>query len=478
MVHPQPGKAAWWIKGSYTDEEIAQLEAWDREHYWLQSHQAADIVAPGGEHIMTRGEGIYIYDVRGKKYIDGMAGLFLKNIGHGRPEVAQAVAEQMTTLAYSSSGATSTVPAILLSKKISDLTEGALTRTFFCGGGAEAVDISLKMAKQYQAITGNHGKTKVISRRLAYHGSTYAALSIGNRGRNTQGVFEPLMPQVFQVDPPYCYRCPWGQGHSPTDCCMLSVKALENVILGEGPETIAAFIATPVASGNQIPPDEYWPAVRALCDKHNIVLIADEVICGFGRLGAWFGMERFGVQPDIMTIAKALTGGELPVGAVVASKKVAQAFDNTKGPLGQFQHGVTYGGHPVVMAAALKNIEIMEREDLVGNSLRMGNHLQQQAVNILQENHPTVGYVGGGLGLLMGIEIVKDRKTKERFPGGSNGEFAKRFTEIVRENGLFTRAGDVITLSPPLTITKTQVDDIIAILDMSLTQVEKEYRAR
>ncbi|MBI4310497.1 MAG: aspartate aminotransferase family protein [Chloroflexi bacterium] len=256
---------------------------------------------------------------------------------------------------------------------------------------------------------------------------------------------------------------------------MLSVKSLQNIIEAEGADTIAAFIATPIPSGNQIPADDYWPQVRDLCTKHNIVLIADEVICGYGRLGRWFGMERFGIVPDIMTNAKALTGGELPVGAVVASREIAETFDKAEGQNGQFHYGVTYGGHPAVMAAGLKTLEIMERERLVENSDRMGTYLYDKAVSVLQENHPTVGFVGGGLGLLMAIEIVKDRKTKERYPGGFNSAFTKRFNELVRENGLALRAGDTIVLSPPLTITKEIVDDTIDILDRSLAQMEKEF---
>lgn len=476
MVQPDSNKSAWWIKDSYSEGEIDQLVQWGLEHFWMQNHQMADLVAPGGYSIMTQGEGNYVYDIQGRKYIDGMAGLFLKNIGHRWPEIAEAVSQQMTTLAYANSGAYSTVPGILLAKKVAELAPGDLNRVFFCGGGSEAVEIATKLARQYQFITGNASRTKIISRRGQYHGSTTTAMSIGNRGRRTHGMFEPFQPNAIQVDPPYCYRCPWGfQDRTNQSCCMLSVKSLENIIEGEGADTIAAFIGTPIPSGNQIPASEYWPMVRELCDKHGILLIADEIICGFGRLGTWFGMERFGVQADIMTIAKALTSGELPVGAVVASKRVADAFDNAEGEMGQFHHGVTYGGHPAVMAAGLKNLEIMERENVVENSDVVGSYLYDKAVSVLQENHPTVGYVGGGLGLLMAIEIVKDRKTKERYPGGSDGPFSKRFTDLVRDKGLAIRVGDNITLSPPLTITTDIVDDIIEILDQSLTEMEREF---
>ncbi len=476
MVHPNPDKSAWWIKETYDQEEIDQLVQYGLEHFWLQNHQMADLRAPGGYGIMVRGDGCFVFDIEGKRYIDGMAGLYLKNIGHNRPEVAQAVYEQMTTLAYANSGAYSNVPGILLAKKIAEVAPGNLNRVFFCGGGAEAVEIALKMARQYQFLRGHRQKTKIISRRGQYHGSTYAAMSVGNRGRGMSGMFEPLMPGVIQVDPPYCYRCPWGhQGRTQKDCCMLGVKSIQNIIDGEGADTIAAFIATPIPSGNQIPADEYWPAVREICTKNNIVLIADEVICGYGRLGTWFGMQRFGAAADIMTNAKGLTSGELPVGAVVATKEIAETFDKTEGNNGQFHHGVTFGGHPAVMAAGLKNMEIIEREGLVENSDRIGRYLYDQAVSVLQEKHPSVGYVGGGLGLLMAIEIVKNRKTKERYGGGPNNPYNKRFTELVREYGLAIRAGDTIILSPPLTSTKSIADDIIGILDTSLTTMEKEF---
>ncbi len=476
MVQPNPDKSAWWIKDSYSTQEVEQLVDWWKEHFWLQNHQTADIAAASGSQIMVRGEGCYVYDIEGKKSIDGMAGLFLKNIGHRWPEIATAVSEQMNTLAYVNSGAYGSVPGILLAKKLADLTPGSLNRTFFCGGGSEAVEIALKLARQYQYISGHPSKSKIISRRGQYHGSTPTAMSVGNRARQAHGIFDPMSPVALQVDPPYCYRCPWGfQDRDNKSCCMLSVKSLENIIEGENPDTIAAFIATPIPAGNQIPADEYWPQVRALCDKYNILLIADEIICGFGRLGTWFGMERFGVNADIMTIAKALTGGELPVGAVMATKAIAETFDGVEGQDSMLHHGVTYGGHPAVMTAALKTLEIMERENVVENSDRMGSYLYDRAMAVLQENHPLVGFVGGGLGLLMAIEIVKSRKTKEKFPGGLQGDFAKRFTQIVQENGLAIRAGDSITLSPPLTITREIVDDIIDILDVSLTQIEKEY---
>lgn len=471
QVHP-----AWSVKDNYTQDEIEELVSWGTEHLWIQNHQMGDVVPDGGLQIITRGEGCYIYDILGNKFIDGMAGLFLKNIGHRWPEIIDAVSNQMNTLAYANSGSYRNIPSIHLAKKLSEITPGNLTRSFFCGGGSEAVEIALKMARQYQYIAGNPMKTKIISRRGQYHGSTSNAMSVGNRGKQAHGIFDSIAPISLQVDPPYCYRCPWGfEDRSNKNCCMQSPRALENIILGENPDTIAAFIATPVQYGNQIPPNEYWPEIKALCDKYNIVLIADEIICGFGRLGSWFGMQQFGVVPDIMTVAKAITGGELPLGGVIASKEIADTFDAAEGEDSWFHHGVTYGGHPVVMAAALQNLEIIERENLIENSRVLGDYLYEKCMSVLQENHPLVGFVGGGLGLLTTIEIVKNRQTKEKFPGGYQGDFAKRFTEIVRGHGLAIRAGELVTLSPPLTITKEIADEMINILDVSLSEIEREF---
>ena len=476
MVTPDTDKSAWWIKDSYGREEIDQLVEWGLDHFWTQSHQMADLVAPGGYNIMVRGDDCYIYDIEGKRYIDGMAGLFLKNIGHNHPEVASAVAEQMTTLAYTNSGSYSSIPGILLSRKLAELAPGDLNRCFFVGGGSEAVDTALKMARQYQFIAGNTQKTKIIWRRGQYHGSSRGPMSTGTGGRRGAGMFDAMMPPgTIPVDPPYCYRCPWGfEGRTYKDCCMQSPRGLENAIKGEDAATVAAFIATPMM-GSQIPPDEYWPAVREICDKYDVLLIADEIICGFGRLGTWFGMQRFGVDPDMMTVAKGLSSGELPIGGVVASKKIAETFDNTEGANGAFHHGVTFGGHPVVMTAALKNLEIIERENLVENSDKMGRYLYDRAMAVLQENHPSVGFVGGGLGLLLNIELVKNRVTKEAYPGGPQGEFAKFLTNRVRDYGMATRAAEAISLSPPLTITREIIDDMIDILDRAIGEAETEF---
>ncbi|MEX2356448.1 MAG: aspartate aminotransferase family protein [Thermaerobacterales bacterium] len=439
-------------------------------HYWLQNHQQRDLQVPEAYRVMVKGEGCHIYDIQGNRYLDVMGGLFLANIGHGRAEVADAVADQLKELAYVNSGAYATPAGIRLARKLADLTPGDLSRSFFCSGGSEGVEIALKMARQYQHAAGRSKKTKIIARRGQYHGSTYGAMSLASPAQYG-GVFEPHNPQVRHIEPPYCYRCPWGLQDSSAGCCMQPVKDLERLIKFEGADTIAAFIATPIPSGNQIPPAEYWPAVKEILDKHEILLIADEVICGFGRLGTWFGMEQFNVQPDIMVLAKALTGGYLPGGAVMAGARVAEVFETER-----FNHGVTFGGHPGVMAAGLKTIEIMERENLVENSRLMGDYLYEKAMAILYENHPTVGFVGGGMGLLMTIEMVKDRQTREQWGDKPDNPYAEAFSEKLRRRGISLRAGNQIVLSPPLTIDRSTIDDLLDVLDECITELEKEFK--
>ena len=475
MVTPTD-RSAWWIKDEYSADEINSLVEKGLEHFWIQSHQMADLVAEGGYNIMVKGDGCYIWDIEGNKYIDGFGGLLLKNIGHNHPEVAEAVADQMTTLAYANSGAYSSIPGILLSEKIAGHAPGDLHRTFYCGGGSEAVEIALKMARQYQHISGNPMKSKIIWRRGQYHGSSRGAMAAGTAGTRGGAMFSNMFQMGPSIDPPYCYECPWGyEGRTRESCCSQSPRALRNAIKSEGAESVAAFIATPVSKGSQIPPDEYFQEIREICDENGMLFIADEIICGFGRLGTWFGMERFGVQPDIMTMAKGLSSGELPIGGVMASKKVTEAYDNTEGEDGAFHHGVTFGGHPAVMAAALKNVEILERENLVQNSDEMGRYFYDRCMAVLQENHPSVGFVGGGMGLLLNLEMVKNRQTQERYPGGPRGEYAETFTKKLRDRGLAVRAGDSVSFAPPLVITKEIIDDMIDIMDESLGEMEQEF---
>ena len=349
--------------GEYSAEEISGLVKLGMQHHWVQNHVAQDITADGSFRIMVEGDGLHITDIEGNRYIDAMSGLFLTSLGHGRSEVIDAVAAQLRRLEYANSGAYSNVPAILLSSRLAELSPGELSRMFFCGGGSEAVEVALKMAKQYHFEGGNPTKTKVISRRGQYHGSTYAAMSIGFRGKY-KGAFDPMMPGALQIDPPDWYRAP--EGSDPDRLGQESGAALQNMIHAEGADTIAAFIGSPTSGAKLIPPPDYWPRIREICTANDIVLIADEVTSGFGRLGRWFAMEHWDVAPDIMTVGKALTGGYMPVGAVAASSEIGDRFRS--GGKDRFMHGVTYGSHPGVMAAGLATLDIMERE----NSAAMG----------------------------------------------------------------------------------------------------------
>jgi adenosylmethionine-8-amino-7-oxononanoate aminotransferase len=429
---------------------------------------------------MVKGEGMYLYDIEGNRYIDGMAGLYLMNLGHGREEIVDAIASQLRQLAYANTGAHATVPAIRLAEKLASHAPGDLDKVFFCNGGSEAVEIAMKMARQIQFMRGFPKKTKIVARRNSYHGSTYAAMSLTGRAR-TKGVFEPWMPGVCHVDQPNCFRCPWGlnqgdrvvaAGSDPatiaSGCCMQAVRDLERLIEFEAPETIAAFIGTVNTQSGQLPPPGYWPAIRALCDKHNILLIDDEIICGFGRLGRWFGVEHWDVQPDLMTVAKALTAGYQPVGAVICRREWADLFDQQNEV---FHHGVTYGSHPGVMAAGLATLEIMEREGVVEQSARMGAYLYEQALERLHDRHPSVGFVGGGLGMLLNVSMVKNRDTKAQH----DEEYGKALTKKVRDRGLALRAANEIWLSPPLTMDKATVDEMLQILDDAIAAQERDY---
>ena len=464
--------------GEYSTAEIDELIQAGLTHAFMQHHQGRDLAAEGARRIMVKGDGIYLYDVDGKRYIDGMAGLYLMNLGHGQDEIIDAISSQLRMLAYANTGAHATVPAIRLAEKLAAITPGDLNKVFFCNGGSEAVDIALKLAKQIQFMRGYPKKTKIVARRNSYHGSTYAPMSLTGRA-STKGMFEPLMPGVHHVDQPSCYRCPWGLNDDDrvvaagTDCpgegcCMQAVKDFERLIEFEGADTIAAFIATVNSASGQLPPPGYWKAIRDLCDKHDILLIDDEIICGFGRLGRAFGIDYWDVVPDIMTVAKAMTGGYQPCGAVICRDEWAMLFEEKEEV---FHHGVTYGSHPGVMAAGVAALEIMERENVVERSAEMGAYLWEQSMERLHDRHPSVGFVGGGYGLLQSISMVKNRQTKEQW----GEDYGEALTAKVRDRGLAIRAANEIWLSPPLTISKSEIDEIIEILDDAITEQEKEF---
>jgi len=459
-------------------EEVAQAHAAAYEepiyqqaldHVWIHSGNWAELAEKQGLHVFERGEGIYLYDALGKQWIDGIAGLWVVNAGHGRREIGEAMAEQAGKVAYASAASYTTVPAVQLADTLAELTPGDLSRVFFCSGGSEAVETALKIAKQVQALRGFPKRYKVIARRGSYHGATYGAMSLttGNRPQ-VERFFGPLMAGVYHVPSPNHYRNDFDLEGEAGD--IMCAKWVEQEILFQGPETVAAVIGEPISSSNgvHIPSPKYWQLLREICDRHGVLLIMDEVINGFGRTGKWFATEHFGVVPDIMTMAKGLSSGYCPIAAAVVRPSVFEIFQNADNTM---NHLLTFGGQAVAAAAALKNIEIMQREGLVENAAAVGPYLLD-GLKSLVANHPTVGDARG-LGLLCAIEMVKDKETKEKWGMGS--PFIRRINDLVQERGFLARVWDVVHVAPPLVVTREQIDTIIAILDESIGIAEREF---
>ncbi len=412
-----------------------------------------------GAHIWVKGEGATLTDAEGRSYLDGLSCLWNVNVGHGRAELAAAAAEQMATLAFATGyTGSSNVPAIRLAARLREVAYPNLVMTFFTSGGAESNETAFKTARFYWKVLGRPGKVKIIAREHAYHGVTLAAMSATGMA-GYWPMFEPRVPNFIHTTSPYPYRF---QGARPGETVgQAAARMLEETILREGPETVAAFIAEPVqgAGGVIVPPDDYFPRVREVCTRHQVLFIADEVITGFGRTGTYFALTRWGVQPDILSFAKGITSGYLPLGGIMVSEPIRQALLSVP-PEKRWMHAFTYSGHPTCCAVALKNLEILEREGLVERAARMGERLLKglQTLSAL----PAVGDVRG-LGLMCGVELVADKATKAPFPPERKvGEQVRRAAEA---RGLFTRIrGDVILLAPPLVVAEAQVDRIVQIL--------------
>lgn len=422
-------------------------------------------VSKMGPLVLTRGEGIYVWDVDGKRYMDSMAsGVYAVHVGYGRKDIAKAMAEQASRLHYFCPYGYISEPVIRLGEKLAQLAPGELSITFFTCDGSEAVESAFKIAKQWAYHKGYRRKYKIISRRRAYHGSTMGALAATGTMSPLREIMEPLPPGYRFASAPYCYRCDFGLTYPA--CGLLCAKSVEQIILHEGPDNVAAFIGEMVmaAGGCIVPPPEYWPKIREICSKYGVLLIDDEVVCGFGRTGKFFGVEHYGIEPDIMTMAKSLTSGYSPLGATMTRKEIIEDMP-------AFWHVHTFNNHPVSCTASLENIRIIEEENLVQNSAVVGKYL----LNGLQSlsHHPTVGEVRG-LGLLTAIEFVRDRTTRERFP--ENQGFCGRVMDLALEQGLILRqVEDIIEFCPPLIITKPEVDEMIQITDRAITQAEKEF---
>jgi adenosylmethionine-8-amino-7-oxononanoate aminotransferase len=404
----------------------------------------------------------------GNTSIDGMSGLWLKNVGYGRKEIADAAYEQMLNLTYMPLG-TTTEPTIKLAEKISQIAPGDMTRSFFTSGGSEAVETAMKLSRAYFKRVGEPNRTKFISRKGSYHGATMGALALGGSHLYPKLDYEPLMPGVFHVPQPLPYRCEFG-GETPEECAELCVNAVEVMIKFQDPETVAAVFAEPISSpmGCVVPGDNYWPRLREICDKYGVLLIADEVITGFGRTGKMFATEHWGVVPDMMTVAKGITSGYIPMGGCITRGEISDAFIGSQ--KASFKHVITFGGHPVAAAAALKNIEIMENEGMVENAAKQGAYLLD-GLKEMKEKYQMIGDVRG-LGLFCGLELVADRETKEYFP--AEADLANRITQGFADNGLLLRGGDRMNVAPPLCITSSEVDEIVTTMDKVFGQVSKD----
>ena len=423
----------------------------------------------GGPLVIVDGQGIRVTDSDGRSWIDVNGGYASVNVGYGRSEIAEAAYEQMKRLSYFPQGAT-TAPAIELAQKLAEIAPGSLTRVFPVSGGSEANETALKIARAYHRRRGEPGRYKVISRKGSYHGGTGGVLWLGSASLMPRVDYEPAYPGMVYAPQPNPYRCELGGG-TPSECAVRCAQAVEDLIVLNGPATVAAVIAEPVAlpEGAVVPGDEYWPLLREICSRHGVLLIADEIICGFGRTGKMFGVENWDVVPDIMTVAKGLVSSYLPLGATIVREEVADLFG---GPDNYLRHVFTYGGHPVCAAAGLKNIEIIETERLVDNAAEVGGYFKSQLEG-LTVDHPVVGDVRG-IGLLLAIDLVSDRSTKAKF--SDDKRISNRLNERFREHGLILRAGasQVINLGPPLCITNAEVDEIVHAIDLSLWEVEGE----
>lgn len=433
--------------------DTVQWQQLDRQHYLhpFTDHKA---LHGHGTRVITRAEGVYLWDSDGRRILDGMAGLWCVNVGYGRRELVDAACRQMQELPYYNSFfKTTTPPAIELARLLAEVTPARFNHVFYTGSGSECNDTVLRMVRRYWDIKGYSNKHVIISRKNAYHGSTVAGASLGGMGAMHEQGGLPI-PDIVHIDQPYWY----GEaepGETPEAFGLRIAGQLESKILELGVERVAAFIGEPLqgAGGVIIPPSTYWPEIQRICDKYEILLIADEVICGFGRTGKWFGHEYFGFSPDFLCTAKGITSGYLPLGAVMVADRVAEALIADGG---EFYHGFTYSGHPVCCAVASANIRILRDEDIIGRVERdTGPYFQRKLAELGE--HPLVGETRG-VGLVAAIELVKDKKTRQFFDNkGAVGSLCRDFCF---ENGLIMRAvGDTMIASPPLVMTHEQIDE-------------------
>ena len=446
----------------------ASLQKAARRHLWMHFTRMSSY----NDHdvpIIVRGEGAYVYDSKGRRYLDGLAGLFVSMVGHGRDEIAEASARQAKELAYFPLWSYAHPRAIELAERLANLAPGDLNRVFFTTGGSEAVESAWKLARQYFRAIGQPSRYKVISRDIAYHGATMGALSITGLPA-IKTVFEPLVPGSVRVPNTNFYRAP-EHGDNLEAFGRWAADEIERAILREGPESVAAVYLEPVqnSGGCFPPPPGYFQRVREICDRHGVLLVSDETICAFGRLGYYFAADRYGYQPDIITVAKGMTSGYAPIGAMIVSDRIIEPFLTETAT---FLHGITFGGHPVSCAVALANLDIFEKEDLLGHVLSTEDAFRA-TLNKLNDL-PIVGEVRGD-GYFYGIELVKDKVTRETFDDAESERLLRGFLSgALFEAGLICRADDrgdpVIQLAPPLIIDQPEFDFIEQTLRSVLTE--------
>ncbi len=443
------------MKRNHNKSELKKLDAAHHLHPFTD-HPALE--EWGGTRIMVSAKGSIITDIDGNEIIDGMAGLWTTAIGYGREELAQVAYDQIKELCfYNTFFKTAHPPVIELSQKICELLGKDFGKIFYGSSGSESNDTVIKIVRRYWQVKNKSYRNIIISRKNGYHGSTIGGTSLGGMGY-MHAQTQLLVPGIVHINQPYFYgEAPAGM--SADDFGIQCARELEEKILEVGPDNVAAFIGEPVqgAGGVIIPPKTYWQEIQRICTKYDILLVSDEVICGFGRLGEWFGFQHFGFKPDVVTMAKALTSGYIPMSAVAVNNKVAKV---AMADGGEFNHGYTYSGHPVAAAVALKNIAIMENEHLVS---RAKNEMADYIAKKLQEltDLPIVGEVRS-LGMIGAIELVKDKKTKERFPNlGTAGTICR--DHFFKNNAIMRATRDTMLFCPPLVITKDEIDKIMAI---------------
>jgi adenosylmethionine-8-amino-7-oxononanoate aminotransferase len=444
----------------------AELVKADQDHLIHPLHHPVDNAEP---MIYVRGRGAMIQEIGGREYIDGLSGLWNVNVGHGRAELAEAAAAQMKELAYFSGYVGSTnIPAITLANKLMQIAYDNMQAVFFTSGGAESNESAFKTARFYWKAKGKPDKVKVISRQQAYHGVTQQAMSATGMAAYWK-MFEPRHPGFVHIQTCYPYRF---QGARPGESVgQAAARELEEAILREGPDTVAAFIAEPIHGGGGViyPTDDYFPAVRDVCTRHQVLFIADEVITGFCRTGRWFALSHWNVKPDILSFAKGVSSGYLPLGGIMVSREIKDVMDGVK-PEDRWMHAYTYSAHPTCCAVGVRNLEIMERERLWENAAKMGDRLHAGLRSAFGD-HPHAGDVRGGKGLLAALELVEDRASKKNF--AADRKVAPRIQAEMMKRGVVTRVrpvagphpapGDSVYFAPPLVVTETEVDRLVSV---------------